>query len=53
MKRLNVLVVLLCLILVNYGLAYDDRTTHPQITEAVIVKSALNDYLIDFLGLPW
>ncbi len=52
MKRLNVLVVLLCLILVNYGLAYDDRTTHPQITEAVIVKSALNDYLIDFLGLP-
>jgi hypothetical protein len=52
MKQMNILVVIMCIVIMNYNaLAYDDRTTHPQITEGVIGKSVLDIYLKSYLGL--
>ena len=53
MKRWNILVVMMCLFLIHdNALAYDDKTTHPLITESAIGKSVLDVYLKSYLDLP-
>ncbi len=52
MRRWNILVVIMCLVLMNYdALAYDEKFTHPYITDAAIGRSILNDYLKSYLGV--
>lgn len=53
MRRRNILVVMMCLVLMNFNAsAYDEKITHPYITDAAIGRSILNNYLKSYLGIP-
>jgi hypothetical protein len=53
MKLLNMLVVVLSIVIMNYNVfAYDTKYTHPQLTTAAIGISNLDKYLTNYLGLP-
>jgi len=52
MKQFIILVVVICCLILNqYVLAYDEKISHPQLTDAAIGISELDTYLKSYIGL--
>ncbi len=52
MKKTGLLFVIIALVLCKYAFAWDDKRTHPNLTDAAFDGSKLHEYLKNYLNLP-